>query len=1097
MMRLTTGSSIRMRRALLLGTTSLGCLVAPLQLHAQDTTPQAEETQEEELAQAVDENTIVVTGIRQALEDAAAIKRNADTFVDSITASDVATLPDLSVAEALGRIPGLTVTRFNTANPDFPSPEGSGNLIRGLGFIRSEFNGRDAFTANGGRALDWSSVPPELVGGIDVYKNQTADLIEGGIGGTINLRTLEPFERQGLFAAAIVDYTYSDLRKEWSPNFSGLIDNSWDTGLGRFGVLVSASRSELKSRINGWQQSAPIPRRGLAATPEAEAVPSTGAFYGDIFEGFPADQTIGIRPGFQMRMNDVDRVRDSLYGALQWENDNLEVMLKYIYVDNESESVENTTEWFPSYGNGQRLAISDLTLDEDWSSEGVPLCGPEAPGENVAACEPLIPIQGGLMESGLVTAQYDSWYGAYGVDVTNLGIGKRENSQTEDISINIKWDATEQLFFEFDAHKTTAKADFQELWGGTRFFSQVFVVPDLDSPSVEFTFDPRLNPATINPDTGQPYSGYTSFADPDGASKWAFPTSTTDPNSTYWLFAADSFREGTGDLYAIRGDVTYEFLDDGWFDGVKFGVRHSERSQNNKVADLNWASVSPPWAGGLGFVGMFDTPATEEVDFSDFYRGGVVQGDNDTFLYIDSELLLDYGAFIDYLANEPDIALNPVDGSADAVDWNNRREPDGTISFLPDTISDITEETQNAYVRLDFGNEFDNGMSLDGNIGLRYARTKVSSEGFAAFVAFTPDVVEPVFDPATGERLRTDDAELRDNPRDFLPETVAYVGQSSTAQSLDTEYEYWLPSVNLKWNLNSEMLVRFGASRGLSRPNVQDLRAGQTYRAGTTRSSFPGIEDPQDPLFGVDRGAQNISLTEIRINGGNPNLLPTTAINFDLSYEYYFPTGYFSAAVFYKELKNIVVGGSEVVGQVTLDGQTVPIQYSGRSTRIQQASRASRLPSRNSSTPCRVSWLIPASRRTTPISTLRRSRPKAASMPTATVFRTISAASSASGWTTCSGNHRTSPISLASTRTRRSSSGPPITGATGTCSPTGTTSLETRFSTRLPGSWTFRSSIISTRISSSAARLPMCLIRRARRNSRSTRVVSSATGSAS
>ena len=66
-----------------------------------------------------------------------------------------------------------------------------------MGFVRSEFNGRDAFSANGGRALDWSSIPPELVGAIDVYKNQSADLIEGGIGGTINLRTLEPFDREG------------------------------------------------------------------------------------------------------------------------------------------------------------------------------------------------------------------------------------------------------------------------------------------------------------------------------------------------------------------------------------------------------------------------------------------------------------------------------------------------------------------------------------------------------------------------------------------------------------------------------------------------------------------------------------------------------------------------------------------------------------------------------------------------------------------------------------------------------------------------------------------------------------------------------------
>ncbi len=194
-----------------------------------------------------DVTTIVVTGIRAALETAAETKRNADTFVDSVSASDVASLPDMSVAEALQRVPGVTVTRFpfGGASPDFPSPEGRGNLIRGLGFVRSEFNGRDAFSANGGRALDWSSIPPELVGAIDVYKNQSADLIEGGIGGTINLRTLQPFDREGHVLAITADATYGDLGENWAPSYSFMAGNRWDTdAAGEFGVLASYSSSE-------------------------------------------------------------------------------------------------------------------------------------------------------------------------------------------------------------------------------------------------------------------------------------------------------------------------------------------------------------------------------------------------------------------------------------------------------------------------------------------------------------------------------------------------------------------------------------------------------------------------------------------------------------------------------------------------------------------------------------------------------------------------------------------------------------------------------------------------------------------------------------
>src|SRR5688500_7398268 len=217
------------------GVSSLFALATAPPTAAQDVTSQNENVQETASDGAKTGRntleTVIVTGIRAALENAAETKRRADTFVDSITASDVSSLPDMSVAEALQRVPGVTVTRFpfGGAAPDFPSPEGRGNLIRGLGFVRSEFNGRDAFSANGGRALDWSSIPPELVGAVDIYKNQSADLIEGGIGGTINLRTLEPFDRSSHVLAMTADATYADLGENWSPSYSAIAGDRWQT----------------------------------------------------------------------------------------------------------------------------------------------------------------------------------------------------------------------------------------------------------------------------------------------------------------------------------------------------------------------------------------------------------------------------------------------------------------------------------------------------------------------------------------------------------------------------------------------------------------------------------------------------------------------------------------------------------------------------------------------------------------------------------------------------------------------------------------------------------------------------------------------------
>ncbi|MDC2891051.1 hypothetical protein [Psychrosphaera algicola] len=101
---------------------------------------------------------------------------------------------------------------------------------------RSEFNGRDSFTADSGRGLSFQDVPPEMMAGVDIYKNQTADMIEGGIAGTISLRTRRPFDQAGRQLAFSADWTRGDIAKETTPTFSGLYSDRWDKGeLGEFG----------------------------------------------------------------------------------------------------------------------------------------------------------------------------------------------------------------------------------------------------------------------------------------------------------------------------------------------------------------------------------------------------------------------------------------------------------------------------------------------------------------------------------------------------------------------------------------------------------------------------------------------------------------------------------------------------------------------------------------------------------------------------------------------------------------------------------------------------------------------------------------------
>ncbi|MBA4165536.1 MAG: TonB-dependent receptor, partial [Erythrobacter sp.] len=176
-------------------------LAAPA--HAQDTGADDEEKVEEAPG-----NQIVVTGYRASLENAQNIKRDADTFVDAITAEDIGALPDRSVAEALQRVPGVNIGRFEkTSDPDRFSVEGTGVVIRGLPFVRSELNGRDIFSANGGRVLSFNDVSPELLGRVEVFKNVTADMVDGGISGTVNLVTRKPLDNPGFHIAGTIEAT--------------------------------------------------------------------------------------------------------------------------------------------------------------------------------------------------------------------------------------------------------------------------------------------------------------------------------------------------------------------------------------------------------------------------------------------------------------------------------------------------------------------------------------------------------------------------------------------------------------------------------------------------------------------------------------------------------------------------------------------------------------------------------------------------------------------------------------------------------------------------------------------------------------------------
>ena len=201
-----------------------------------------------------DMTEVVVTGQLAALRRAQAIKQNAPGVVDAISAEEAGKFPDRNIADSLQRVPGISVNRG--------SGESSQVTVRGLGpqFVNVLVNGRSIVSdAGGGRGFNFDTLPSELISTAEVYKTSAADIVDGGIGGTINIRTARPLDSSGFHFAgslgALNDSMEGGLDDRFTPTGSFFISN---TNRDRtFGWLVSGMYYQRKHRTyqisqQGW-----------------------------------------------------------------------------------------------------------------------------------------------------------------------------------------------------------------------------------------------------------------------------------------------------------------------------------------------------------------------------------------------------------------------------------------------------------------------------------------------------------------------------------------------------------------------------------------------------------------------------------------------------------------------------------------------------------------------------------------------------------------------------------------------------------------------------------------------------------------------------
>lgn len=888
---------------------AIGGLLASQAAFAQD----ADSEEQTEVDSGDEGSTIIVTGIRQSLESAQNIKRNADTVVDAITAEDIGALPDRSVTEALQRVPGVAINRFAGSNdPDHFSVEGSGVVVRGLNFVRSEFNGRTSFVAGvGGQALSFADVPSELLGSVIVSKNATAEMIEGGLAGTVNLNTRKPFDNNGLKIGFSAEANYGDFNEEWSPTFSGLISNTWDTDMGRFGLLVSGSYSQIKSRADGLQITNfqtrdnvlaekafaggaqvcrnPLPLGGTDNLTQPAAGAPCGTAQGPGADGFADYADVRYAPiGGQFRTQEFDRKRDGIAVSAQWESNDERSLLTAEFIRSHSTNKwgEYTFETQPDSSEYNTFPLG-CGQNSNGPAERVPdgrggfMDGdPTTRGEcAIGGFEDYVYDSNNLFQSGYITRPSDGWRGndAAGGFVPAGGqqqqIARRqvdEETTNTDYSLHFRQELTDRLTMDLDAQYATSRKENLDV----SLFGSTFADQELD-----LTGDlPVVIPHKPN------FLSYSWAGDNPELAAQSDAEYFMDPRSQFWRAAMDHIEDSEGEQFAFRADIDYEFPDDSFLRYAKVGARYQGVEQTVRYTTYNWGVLSEVWSGTPVSLDEYGGNETEFRSFENFFRGAT-PGPVGAFYYT-GDLTGDYEGFQQFALGANQEWQNQGGNSG----WVPLAQRGGAIDgtpYLPSDIQEISQDDFAVYTQIGFGDQYEpvfGNVRIGGNIGLRWVKSIVDSPGIFSLGGRQNLGVVDDFASRCGGTIQTPTGETVSPGGICSLGQAAYEQLQSLADQPDqfvpnkTSYDYLLPSLNLKFGVGDDVVLRLAASRVLTRPDNAFLRNFLNVSIDTNSGA----------LFA---------------QAGNPNIRPATAWQFDASAEWYFaPVGSLTLNGFYKSI---------------------------------------------------------------------------------------------------------------------------------------------------------------------------------------------------
>ena len=356
--------------------------------------------------EATDENTLVVTGFKGSLIRSLDEKRYADTVSEQLSADDLGSLPDVSIADALTRLPGISAVRTGGQAAEIN--------IRGLsgGFILATLNGREQVSTSGSRSVEFDQYPSELISSGAVYKSQKASLIEGGVAGTVELRTASALKNKNAHT--------------FNVNARGMYNDRADE---IYDAESNGSRFSFSYQGKYLEDTVGLSLGFARLDQPSVATQFIGLHYNDQKDVNGDQAPEFISEGFEMQHKGGTEVRNGYVGAI---------------------------EWTPSNGFTLKADAFISKFDSEQFARGlrVKFGGPTANIYNPDIFENNV-IGATVVRTG------QSW--------TRVEIANDDDSEIDEIEnygINATWDLTERFSLSADLSYSGASSDFQNrlLW---------------------------------------------------------------------------------------------------------------------------------------------------------------------------------------------------------------------------------------------------------------------------------------------------------------------------------------------------------------------------------------------------------------------------------------------------------------------------------------------------------------------------------------------------------------------------------------------------------------------------------------------------------